>query len=368
LKAIVYHTIQFCDFYGFEYARMPRRRPALKIETDYANASSGQMVTRLQAFFESNGILLGKGCMDRSGAPPHGSAQAETSRRFEGKDEGAKANMADTYCAGTDSGSTTTNVVIMGGDGRIVAAVTVPTGADSARAARAAMDEALRGAGLAADDIACSVATGYGRASVPSATKDVTEITCHAKGAHRLAPEARTVIDIGGQDSKVIRLDGEGGVAEFSMNDKCAAGTGRFLELMADTLGMSMDEMARSGLNPRETVNVSSMCAVFAESEVISLIAQGKDASDIAWGIDLAIAGRVAAMATRIGATPPYVMTGGVANNEGVVKALSGKFRESGDDVGRRTEFFVPENPQMCGALGAAVIARDMVQTARRNI
>jgi predicted CoA-substrate-specific enzyme activase len=165
------------------------------------------------------------------------------------------------------------------------------------------------------------------------------------------------VIDIGGQDSKVIRLDPDGGVTEFSMNDKCAAGTGRFLELMADTLGMGIDEMARAGLHPSETVDISSMCAVFAESEVISLIARGKSAEDIVWGVDLAIAGRVASMATRLGAESPCVMTGGVANNAGVVKALNEKLREKN---GRRDALTVPDAPQICGALGAALIARDL--------
>jgi predicted CoA-substrate-specific enzyme activase len=169
------------------------------------------------------------------------------------------------------------------------------------------------------------------------------------------------VIDIGGQDSKVIRLDPDGSVTEFSMNDKCAAGTGRFLELMADTLGMDIDGMARAGLHPGETVDISSMCAVFAESEVISLIARGKSTEDIVWGVDLAIAGRVASMAARLGAEAPYVMTGGVANNAGVVKALGEKLREKS---GRRGGLTVPDAPQICGALGAALIARDLPQRA----
>jgi predicted CoA-substrate-specific enzyme activase len=261
------------------------------------------------------------------------------------------------YYAGVDSGSTSTNAVVTGEAGDVLAAVTLPTGAHSADAARAALDEALRIAGVEREMLAAVVATGYGRASVPFAAKDVTEITCHAKGAHRLAPDARTVIDIGGQDSKVIRLGSAGNVTEFSMNDKCAAGTGRFLELMADTLGVSVDEMARMGLRPDEVIAISSMCAVFAESEVISLIADGKDAEDIVWGVDLAIAGRVAGMAARLGAEPPYVMTGGVANNAGVVKALGEKLRESGG--GRSRSVTVPEGPQICGALGAALLARE---------
>jgi predicted CoA-substrate-specific enzyme activase len=264
--------------------------------------------------------------------------------------------MPHEYYAGVYSGSTSTNVVVIDSDAVIVASATVATGSDSAAAARLALSEALGEAGIIEKEIAAIVATGYGRVSVPFAARDVTEITCHAKGAHRLVPGARTVIDIGGQDSKVIRLGPDGSVTEFSMNDKCAAGTGRFLELMADTLGMGIDEMARAGLHPGETIDISSMCAVFAESEVISLIARGKSTEDIVWGVDLAIAGRVASMAARLGAVAPYAMTGGVANNAGVVKALGERL---GERSGRHDGMTVPDSPQICGALGAALIARE---------
>ncbi|MDR2163507.1 MAG: acyl-CoA dehydratase activase [Clostridiales Family XIII bacterium] len=348
LKAVVYHTIQFCDFYGFEYAQMPREIPVLKVDTDFTAASSGQLVTRLQAFFESNGIL-------------DSGARNELSIRFEGK-RGDKV-MRHKYYAGIDSGSTSTNVVIINRDANIVAAVSVPSGANSADAARAALADALAEAGRTAglcmtmEDMAAVVATGYGRASVPFTAENVTEITCHARGAHSLVPEARTVIDIGGQDSKVIRMKPNGGVMEFSMNDKCAAGTGRFLELMADTLELGIDEMAGTGLHPHKVVGISSMCAVFAESEVISLIAKGLRVEDIVWGVDLAIAGRVAGMAYRLGAEPPYIMTGGVAQNAGVVKALGEKLGERG---GQSVGVIVPDVPQLCGALGAALIAREL--------
>jgi predicted CoA-substrate-specific enzyme activase len=347
LRAIVYHTIQFCDFYGFEHAGSPKHIPALKLETDYTPSASGQLATRLQAFFEAGGILSMGG--QAAGRDP-------ASRRL---------------YAGVDCGSTTTNAVIIDADGVIRAAVTLPTGADGSAVARQALDEALtlapdgtdgRAPVRGAEDLAAIVATGYGRAAVPFAARDVTEITCHARGAHVLAPAARTIIDIGGQDSKVIRLDADGNVTEFSMNDKCAAGTGRFLELMADTLGMDPDAMAAAGLMPDETIDISSMCAVFAESEVVSLIADGKRAGDIVWGIDLAIAGRVAAMAARLGAEPPYVMTGGVARNAGVVRALGVKLAEYKGMAGsaaRAQEPIVPPDPQICGAYGAALIARD---------
>jgi predicted CoA-substrate-specific enzyme activase len=387
LKAIVYHTIQFCDFYGFEYAQLSRDIPALKLETDYTPASSGQLVTRLQAFFESNGMLVanpgdrasrnvdlsyaGYGAGGRlchkgkdgspSAAPPSEGCGSESGDALQFNKNGGTDTMPQRYYAGVDSGSTSTNAVIVGDDAEIVAAATVPTGADSAAAAELALSDALDKAGLSEGEITAIVATGYGRVSVPFAARDVTEITCHARGAHWLVPGACTVIDIGGQDSKVIRLNPGGSVTEFSMNDKCAAGTGRFLELMADTLGMDIDEMARAGLRPGERVDISSMCAVFAESEVISLIAQGKSTEDIVWGVDLAIAGRVASMAARLGATAPYVMTGGVANNAGVVKALGEKLRERS---GRSEDLTVPGDPQICGALGAALIARDLPANA----
>jgi predicted CoA-substrate-specific enzyme activase len=351
---------------------MPGDVSTLNIETDFTAASSGQIATRLQAFFENNGILsanFAARTSPRSLPESRPRSRTRPARRAPAGGEGSfgrngkeSESMPGAYYAGIDSGSTSTNVVIVDADANIVAAVTGPTGANSAEAARrtfaAALGETGRGTGrrLADEDIAAAVATGYGRASVPFAAKDVTEITCHAKGARRLIPEARTVIDIGGQDSKVICLDDDGVVTEFSMNDKCAAGTGRFLELMADTLGMSMDEMARAGLHPRETIDISSMCAVFAESEVVSLIARGRNAEDIVWGVDLSIAGRVASMAARLGAKPPFAMTGGVAKNAGVVRALGEKL---GEGTGARVRVIAPESPEICGALGAALIARE---------
>jgi predicted CoA-substrate-specific enzyme activase len=345
LKAISYHMIQFCDFYGFEYAQLPEGIPALKIETDYTPASSGQLMTRLQAFFENNGLLV---------------SNVERRKMSDG-------NSGGQYFAGVDCGSTSTNAVIIDAAGSIAASVTLPTGAKSSDAAGQALAEAIGKLGAVHNGADCIrepeeivqiVATGYGRASVPFPAMDVTEITCHARGAHALAPGVRTIIDIGGQDSKVIRLDASGNVTEFSMNDKCAAGTGRFLELMAGTLGMALDEMASAGLRPNEQVDISSMCAVFAESEVISLIASGKKAEDIIWGVDLAIAGRVASMAARLGSESPYIMTGGVAKNAGVVKALGAKLAAQ---AGGRAKpgLTVPDDPRSCGAFGAALIARD---------
>ena len=198
------------------------------------------------------------------------------------------------------------------------------------------------------DALSAIVATGYGRNNIPFATRTKTEITCHARGAHALNPAVRTIIDIGGQDSKVINLDETGHVSGFMMNDKCAAGTGRFLEMMARTLELDMEEMSRRGLTWEKELTISSMCTVFAESEVISLIADNHTDSDIIHGLNQSIAGKTAAMAARAKGQPPYMMTGGVARNRGVVQALEEKLG---------AKLFISENPDLCGALGAALFA-----------
>ena len=186
----------------------------------------------------------------------------------------------------------------------------------------------------------------------------VTEITCHAKGAHFLDPDARTVIDIGGQDSKVIRIDENGNVLNFIMNDKCAAGTGRFLEMQARTLGMSMPEMSKEGLAWKKDLSITSMCTVFAESEVVSLVAQNEQAADIIHGLNKAIAAKTAALAARLGVEPGVIMTGGVAQNEGVVKCLEDRLN---------TKVFVSPDAQVCGSIGAALIALDSVRKHADN-
>jgi predicted CoA-substrate-specific enzyme activase len=207
---------------------------------------------------------------------------------------------------------------------------------------------ALEKAGLTAESLKETVATGYGRVNIPFAGKTVTEISCHGRGAHRLNPKARTILDIGGQDSKAIRVDGKGDIVDFAMNDKCAAGTGRFLEMMARTLEIPLEDMGAEPLGWKEELRISSMCTVFAESEVISLIAQNKERADILHALHFAIASRNEALLARVGAAAPYTMTGGVARNAGVVRALEEK-------TGAR--FYVCEQPEIVGALGAALFA-----------
>lgn len=251
------------------------------------------------------------------------------------------------YVLGVDSGSTSTDAVVMDRDGTIVASVIGATGAKASLGASKVVDEVLRRAHVDKDELALSVATGYGREAIPHMDMTITEITCHAAGAHRLAPQALTVIDIGGQDSKVIHLGPDGTVSNFVMNDKCAAGTGRFLEAMARTLEMPLDELSRQGLGWKRDVTISSMCTVFAESEVVSLIADDTPTPDIIHGLDMSVARKTAALAKRVGAEPPYLMTGGVAMNEGVVRALE-------DVLGAPVA--THDDSQLCGAIGAAMM------------
>jgi predicted CoA-substrate-specific enzyme activase len=252
--------------------------------------------------------------------------------------------------AGVDVGSLSTDVVIVDDACEVVGQAVVPTGASIARAYAEAMKRALAEAGAVASGLAFIVSTGYGRDRVPASDLALTEIGCHARGARHLFPDAVTVLDIGGQDSKVIRIGTNGKVSDFVMNDKCAAGTGRFLEVMARTLELDLEQMGERALHSARPLSVSSMCTVFAESEVVSLIASGASPVDIAWGIHTAIADRVAALADRVGVAQPAVMTGGVAKNRAAVKAIEERLR---------VKLLVPEEPQATGALGAALFARE---------
>ncbi|MEE8680005.1 acyl-CoA dehydratase activase [Tractidigestivibacter scatoligenes] len=334
-QGVVYHTMKFCDYYGFEYGALAEKDeiPMVKIETDGTSQSEGQLRTRLEAFGET---------LRARGGAAHQVQPAPTA-----SGDAPAAPKAAAYVMGVDSGSTSTDVVIMDADKHIVATAIVPTGARAADAAARAMDEALSQAGLAAGDVALRVSTGYGRDNIEGMDSSVTEITCHARGAHYLAPDARSVIDIGGQDSKVIHLNANGSVAGFVMNDKCAAGTGRFMEAMARVLEMDLDEFCRRGLEWRHEVRITSMCTVFAESEVVSLVAANTPTPDVIHGLDVSVARKTATLASRVGAEPPYLMTGGVAQNEGVVRALSEVLK---------APVATHEDSQLCGAIGAALI------------
>ena len=249
---------------------------------------------------------------------------------------------------GIDVGSITTKGAIMDGD-RLLGFSIRNTGYYSGQAGKALYDELLAENRVPLSDVHSVVATGYGRKNVKFADRSITEITCHGSGAHFLNPEVRTIIDIGGQDSKVISLDRTGRVSDFVMNDKCAAGTGRFIEVMAGALEVLLDEFGRLSKAADQPSKISSLCTVFAESEVISLIAKGESRENIIAGIHEAIARRVAAMANRVSVQSPLMMTGGVAKNTGVVDALSNKLGQS---------ILVLPEAQVTGAIGAAIIAQ----------
>lgn len=259
--------------------------------------------------------------------------------------------MGDTLLyAGVDVGSATTKAVWIDAGGTVLGACVFPSGGNLADAARRCLGMAAERAGGIPDTAARIVATGYGRERVAERSRAVTEITCHARGARALLPEAQSVIDIGGQDSKAIALDARGRVLRFEMNDKCAAGTGRFLEVMARLLEIDLNDLGARALAAKAPVTISSTCTVFAESEVISHLAQNQAVDDIVAGLCRAIASRVYGLVSRSRLAAPTIMTGGVARNLGVVKAMEAQ-------LGYTIQ--VPESPQTVGAYGAALIALD---------
>ena len=253
------------------------------------------------------------------------------------------------YAVGIDIGSTSAEALILN-DEHILAWSILDTGYSSRRAAELALDEALRQSGLHRERLGRIVATGYGRVAVDFADRQVTEISCYARGIHYLFPQVQTVIDIGGQDSKVVAVGPGGKPLDFAMNDKCAAGTGRFLEVMARVLQLELAELGACALRARRAADISSTCTVFAESEVITLVAEGVSREEIAAGLCRSIAKRVSGMARRVGVEPPVAFAGGVAKNVGVVHALQEELGE---------QLLVPQEPQIVGALGAALLARD---------
>ena len=254
------------------------------------------------------------------------------------------------YTAGIDIGSISTKAVIMR-DGQLLASRVILTGYNAENAGKKVFDAVLDDLQISASAITRIVATGYGRKSLAMADKSITEIMCHATGARYLNPLIRSIIDIGGQDSKAILLDDHGKVANFAMNDKCAAGTGRFLEVMARAMEVDLDEFGRMSLKADLSARISSLCTVFAESEIISLIAKGEKRENIIAGIHESICVRVLAMANRIGIKPPVMMTGGVAKNIGVVRAFE-------KAIGSPIE--VSDYAQVNGAIGAALLAQDI--------
>lgn len=262
--------------------------------------------------------------------------------------------MSD-YFAGIDIGSTMTKVALM--DEEVISTIIGPTGPEQRRLANKVMERALEKAGLPFTSITYVVATGYGRINVPFADKQITEISCHARGVAYLFPSARTIIDIGGQDSKAIKID-HGRPIDFVMNDKCAAGTGRFIELTADALGVPLEEMGSLALEGTHPAQISNLCTVFAVQEVVSRLADGIPLNDLLAGILESLASRISRMVNRLRITKEVVITGGGAKNAGLVKALSEKMN---------CDVLIPPEPLLTGALGAALLGKDIVKRARKE-
>ncbi|UCG84335.1 MAG: CoA activase [Dehalococcoidia bacterium] len=252
---------------------------------------------------------------------------------------------------GCDVGSATGKAVVMK-DEEIVSFVIIPSTTKPEVTARTVMDQAVEQAGLSSiEDLNYIVGTGYGRLKVPFANENISEITCHAKGAQWLLPTVRTVVDIGGQDCKVMSLSENGKVLEFVMNDRCAAGTGRFFEAMARVLDCGLDGLSELSLRGKDPATISSQCSVFAESEVVTLVNEGMDLEDIVAGLHASIASRLNSMVRKVGLVEDVVLTGGCAKNDGLGKALEDKLGVSVKKL--------PADPQIVGAIGAALLAAE---------
>ena len=257
------------------------------------------------------------------------------------------------YAAGVDVGSTQTKAMVLDDERRIVGRALIDTGANVTRAAERAFDEALQSVGLCREDVAYVVGTGYGRYKVTFGDAQITEISCHAKGASWLFPGTQTVIDMGGQDAKGIHV-GEGGeVKDFVMNDKCAAGTGRFLANAAEAIGLRLDDIGEISLRAKNPVRLSTVCTVFVESDIMAYLANGKKVEDILGGVHSAIAARTVSLVRRVGIEPEVTFTGGVSRNIGMVRALEEKLG-LGVNVSPESHFM--------GALGAALWALERAE------
>lgn len=240
----------------------------------------------------------------------------------------------------------------------VVASVIGPTGPEQRRLANKVMEEALNKASLSFQAITYIVSTGYGRINVPFADKQFTEITCHAKGIVYLFPQAKIIIDIGGQDVKGIKIDASGKIVDFVMNDKCAAGSGRFIEVIADTLGVPLEKVGDLSLESKNPAKISNICTIWAQQEVAASLAQGIPISDLLAGIHQSLADRISRMVNRLRVQDVVIVTGGGAKNKGLMKALS---EQLGYEIG------VPEEPLITGALGAALLGKEIAEKAQQD-
>ena len=263
------------------------------------------------------------------------------------------------YSAGVDVGSTQTKAVILNEDRAIVGRSLIDTGANVIKAAESSFIAALGQANIDEEEVEYVVGTGYGRYRVTFGNSQVTEISCHGRGAVHLFPETRTVIDMGGQDTKAISVNAEGEIVDFCMNDKCAAGTGRFLQAAAAALDIPLDDLGPLSLQGQNPVKISTTCTVFAESEVLAWIGKGKKIEDVLWGVHQSIATRSVGLLRRVGINDEITFTGGVSLNEGMVKAIEGRLE-------RRLN--LSADSHYMGALGAAMFALDHVMTGRAPV
>lgn len=260
------------------------------------------------------------------------------------------------YSAGVDVGSTQTKAAILDEDGRVVARALVDTGANVVQAAEHAFKTALREGNIQEEEVEYVVGTGYGRYRVTFGNEQITEISCHARGAVHIFPKTRTVVDMGGQDTKAIRVAPTGEVIDFCMNDKCAAGTGRFLGAASAALDIPLDELGDTALQSTRPVKISTTCTVFAESEVLSWLGKGKKIEDILWGVHKSIAMRSAGLMRRVGIDDEVTFTGGVSRNPAVVEALEQKIEK---------RLNVSDECHYIGAIGAALFAMDRIRASR---
>jgi predicted CoA-substrate-specific enzyme activase len=260
------------------------------------------------------------------------------------------------YAAGVDVGSTQTKAVIINEAKEIVGRCLTDTGANVVLAAENAYNEALRNSGIQEEEVEYVIGTGYGRYRVTFGNTQVTEISCHARGAAHMFPNTKTVLDMGGQDTKAIRVGPRGDVLDFCMNDKCAAGTGRFLGAAAAALEIPLSELGHVAMQAERPVKISTTCTVFAESEVLSWLGKGKKIEDILWGVHLSIASRSIGLLRRVGIEEELTFTGGVTKNAGVIKALE-------QAIGFKLN--ISDDSHYMGALGAAMFALDHILASR---
>ena len=260
------------------------------------------------------------------------------------------------YAAGVDVGSTQTKAVIVNEEREIVERALIDTGANVVVAAENAYSEALQSSGIREEEVEYVIGTGYGRYRVTFGNTQVTEISCHARGAAQMFPGTKTVLDMGGQDTKAIRVSPKGEVLDFCMNDKCAAGTGRFLGAAAAALDIPLSELGNVAMKAERPVKISTTCTVFAESEVLSWLGKGKKIEDILWGVHLSIASRSTALLRRVGIEDEITFTGGVTKNAGMIKSL---------EQALKTKLNISADSHYMGALGAALFALDHILTGR---